>query len=384
MNKRNDVIEALRYWSITLSMSGLGLVLTACGGPAGSGSAELSVESLPVESASPTQVKSWKTSPISFDGPLMYRFDSRDDFIREGDIWLSRGAQLAYDKDHGNYGPGSVYVTNRRESWHGPLVRLPRFEAGQAYRVNIWVRLVDISETSQVSLTLTRVVNGNKVSFTLGQIQAKPNGWRKVEGEFVAVAEGPDDITTLHLDVPNLAANYYVDDLSIAHTNVSAELEAAASAAAATIKMSHIRNGDVENGLEHWAHQGGVISRTSVQAHSGQFSLLISGRKQAWNAPVAPVYGLQDNTRYQFRIYVRLTEGTPPADVQLTLKRVTGGQATFEPIIRATAVDSQWTEVSGYYSAPDIKRSEVVSVYLECLDPTANYYVDTLTVQALP
>ncbi len=383
MNKSDDAYHPLRCWILRLSVSGLGGILAACGASTETGSNELSIQALAIDATLPAD-DPWKKSITSFDGPLMYRFDTSDDFLHSSDIWLARGSQLEYDADQGNYGRGSIYISGRQHAWQGPLVRLPRFEAGQAYRVNLWIKLVDTSNVPVVSLVLNRVVNGNKISVTLSQTAAKPNGWRKVEGEFLAIQDDPGSIATLHLEVPDLAANYYVDDLMIAPTDASAELEAAAMAAADAAKMSHIRNGDVEDGREHWAHQGGVVSHTSVQAHSGKYSLLITNRSQAWHAPIAPVYGLQDNTRYHLRLFVRLMEGQPPSDVKLTLKRMTNGQATYDSITQTTAVDFQWTEVSGYFSAPNITQSEVVNLYLECLDATASYYIDTLTVLEAP
>lgn len=383
MNKSDDAYHPLRCWILRVSVSSLGAVLAACGTPSETGSNELSIQPLAIDATLPAE-DPWKKSITSFDGPIIYRFDTSDDFLHSSDIWLSRGSQLAYQADQGNYGPGSIYISDRTKPWHGPLIRLPRFEAGQAYRVNVWVKLVDTSDVSIVNLILNRVVNGNKVSITLSQTPAKVNGWRKVEGEFLAIQEDADNIATLHLEVPNLSANYYVDDLVIAPTEASAELEAAASAAAMAAKMSHIRNGDLEDGRDHWAHQGGNIAHSSVQAHSGKYSLQITNRSQSWHAPIAPVYGLQDNTRYHLRLFVRLMEGQPPSDVKLTLKRITNGQATYDSITQTTAVDFQWTEVSGYYSAPNVSQSEVVSLYLECLDATASYYIDTLTVQEAP
>lgn len=96
------------------------------------------------------------------------------------------------------------------------------------------------------------------------------------------------------------------------------------------------------------------------------------------------VKGMENDKLYRFSIFARMNDGEPAANVKLTLKRTTAGQTTFVSVANAAANSTKWTEVAGTFSANNISDSESVSVYLEAENPTASYFVDTLTVELVP
>jgi hypothetical protein len=229
------------------------------------------------------------------------------------------------------------------------------------------------------------VSDGVLTSLALSEINAEPLAWQKLEGEFIGNMQADSDINALSLEVDNPDIKYLVDDFIVTYAELSAEMQAAAAAAEVKSRVKNlIINGDVEQGQEPWTHQGGVLSRSSAYAYTGEYSLLIAGRKQEWNAPMMPVKGLENNKLYQFSVFVRMNDGEPTTNVRLTMKRTTSGQTTFLSLGSGSANSTGWIEVTGTFTAGNVAESESVSVYLEAEHPTVSYFIDTLTVKQIP
>lgn len=335
-----------------------------------------------------------KELTLGADEPLRLDFSSKEELHQLSGSWLFRRTSPTYLSSQGHSQPGSVLVHNRTDTWNGPLLKLPPLKPSQAYRVSVWIHPQDTKKTTSAALVLTRVADGLSTSSKLDEAQMEPNKWHRLSGEFVTSPYKSEQLHTLHFDLSNIAADYLVDDLIVAYAEFSADLEQQldnqveqATETEQNTKIAqrqHIRNGDAESGMDYWGHQGGLISSSTVHAHSGKHSILITSRNQSWNAPTMEVRDLQDDTRYRFSVFTRLADDQPPAEMKLTIKRVTDGQASYLPLAEVEATDSDWVEIAGEYSAPNITQSEQVVVYVESTSATVSYYVDTLTVQALP
>lgn len=290
-------------WRIPLSMAGLCAAIAACDSSSAPPSREATMEPLAVAASLQEGFSSLGMTQGPLKESLAYHFDSSSDLTRFSDWWLTRGVPLTYSSNQGNQNLGSVFVKGRRAPWQGPLIRLPNLEGDKVYRASAWFKFVGTSAPVSVSLVLTRVEKGSSTSLTLNQTLLETNRWQRLEGEFTAAPKASDGISALHFEVSNIDANYYVDDLVVAATELAADAGAVAETIAPAVagvappdaEEKYVRNGDAEGGLDHWTHQGGDISLSSAQAHSGQFSVLITGRTKSWNAPVVPVYGLEDS-----------------------------------------------------------------------------------------
>lgn len=379
---RASRISLLGFCIRRCAMAFAPLALAACD-PQTSGSKEIFIEAVSIDVSKPFaplpsgDIKSG-TSPQA----VQLHFDDSGYHVTPTSSLLYRGDYLNYVREQGHLGPGSLLVANRTASWQGPLVVLPTLEKRRAYKATVWVKMLDTEEVATVKLMWTQVADGTVTNLILSELQAEPRVWVKLEGEFVGNAQPGSVINTLSLDVEKVDVKYLVDDFMVAYAELAAELEAAAEAAKVRV-TSLILNGGVEQGLEPWSHQGGIISRSAAHAHTGTYSLMISGRTQGWHAPVMPVRGLQDNKLYRFSLFSRMNEGVPATHVKLTLKRTTAGQTTFVPLGMGVVTNSNWTEISGTFSSENISDSEQVSVYLEAELPTASYFVDTLTVEEI-
>ncbi len=315
--------------------------------------------------------------------PVLLDFDNDPYLVTPSRSLLYRGEYLGYVRDQGHFKPGALLVSNRTASWHGPLVVLPGLENGRAYNASVWIKLIETDLPARAKLMWTQVVGGSLTELVLAEMDVEPRMWVKLEGEFIGNSQPQSAINTLSLDVDKVDVKYLVDDFMVAYAELSAQLQAKA-VAAKSVLTDLIVNGDVEQGLEPWTHQGGVITRSSAYANTGSYSLLISGRLQEWNAPMMPVKGMENNKQYRFSVFVRLNDGESAANVKLTMRRTTAGQTTFAPLGSGQASSTTWSEISGTFSASNIEESEHVAVYLEAENPTASYFVDTLTIEVVP
>lgn len=357
------------------------LALVACSPD--SGGKDIFIEAVPTGSSQFDSQVSGDRKIGAAPQTIHLNFDESAYFVGPNSSLLYRGDYLTYVREQGYFKPGSILVSNRTAAWHGPMLMLPPLESGRAYNASVWIKLLETDQPATVKLNWTQVSEGVLTSLSLTEIRAEPLAWQKLEGEFIGNPQSDSDINAVSVEVENPDIKYLVDDFIVTYAELSAEMQAAAAAAKSKIQ-NLIVNGDVEQGLEPWTHQGGVISRSSAHAHTGQYSLLMAGRRQEWNAPMMPVKGLQDNKLYRFSIFVRLYDGEPSTNVRLTMKRTTSGQTTFLSLGSGAANSAGWVEVTGTFTAGNISESESVSVYLEAEHPTVSYFIDTLTVEQVP
>lgn len=356
------------------------LLLTACK-PDTADRQEVLIEAIPTDSSLFAFHSARDIKGGALQNPIQLSFDHSGYAVSASTSFLYRGEYLTYARDQGHLNAGSILVKSRTAPWQGPLLVLPPLE-GRPYSASIWIKLIETERASGVRLILTRVSDGDLVNLVLKEIQAEPRTWQKLEGEFIGNLQSDSDINTLSLEVDDVDATYLVDDFIVAYAELSGELQAAALAAK-TREAFLVANGSVEEGLEPWSHQGGVITRSTAYAHTGSHSLLIADRKQEWNAPMMDLKGLEDHKSYRFSIFARLNDGQPAANMRLTLKRTTAGQTSFMSIASGQTTSTTWTEISGTFSASNISDSERISVYLECEDPMVSYFVDTLTIEEI-
>lgn len=362
----------VKYWVVSATV----MVLTGCL----EASDKLKIEA--VTTTPETPVSSPESVSIGPTTPLRYGFPNQSTYVARSTEWLFRRVPVIFVADQGHNQFGSILVKERTETWHGPLLRLPPLQHSQGYRVSAWIKPLHTDQSTHVTLVLTKVVDGITRQTKLGHTIADPHRWHKVEGEFVVPSTSGDQIRTLHFDVEHVSTTYLIDDVMVSFSEYSEDLTEIEHVVNTDEQV--ILNGGAEEDLAYWSHQGGAITRTSVQAHTGNHSIFISARSREWHAPTMDVPGLKNSQRYKFSVFTKLEEGHPPTTMKLTLKRVTNGQVTFTVLAEGIANDTDWTELIGLFSASNITESQLVTVYVESNSPTVSYYVDTLTAYPIP
>lgn len=150
----------------------------------------------------------------------------------------------------------------------------------------------------------------------------------------------------------------------------------------AVVALSNlIINGGIESGILPWRAQGALITQATEQRHSGDYSLLVTGRTATWNGPVMDLPPLSEGRTYQASVWVRLAPGTPATQLNLTRKRtLVGGAEEYNQLGSAQVTDAAWVELAGGFTHVANGALQEHFLYIESTDAgaTASFYVDDL------
>jgi len=294
--------------------------------------------------------------------------------LEAGDwYWYPQGdgvtATRTSAQSHG--GTYSLLVEGRSDSWHAPVMPLIKTLPSGQYEASVWVRLADGEDPAPVQLSLKTQVEGEEsAAFTpIHSAEVTTSGWTRLAGTFQNNSPGRWGDISLYVESPNLTLSYYVDDLVLVSLN------------------NAIINGGAEEGTQPWRTQGGaMLNRASEQHHSGDYSLLVTGRTANWNGPVMDLPPLSSGRAYAASVWVRLAPDTPATQLNLTLKRaVTGSEPEYIQLGSAQVTASSWVELSGSFTHIANGTLQEYFLYIESSEEgaSASFYVDDLTL-ALP
>lgn len=115
---------------------------------------------------------------------------------------------------------------------------------------------------------------------------------------------------------------------------------------------------------------------TDADAHSGTYSLLVSGRANPYSGAKIDTSGkIRRKTRYVVSVWVKLAPGEAPAKVRLSLQRNLGSTESHVTIAGDTPVTAdRWVQLKGIYTHGVLR--EDTSVYVETAEGTASFYID--------
>ncbi len=144
-----------------------------------------------------------------------------------------------------------------------------------------------------------------------------------------------------------------------------------------------LANPDMESGsTTGWTVNGvGSIATSTVQKHSGSYSLLHTGRTGAWNGPIQNITTkVQEGNTYACSGWVRL-DNTDNAPVTMTIRKTDDNGTSFTNIATATGSNSSWVQLSGNYTLNVTGTLTDLSIYFEGPDSGINMYVDDASVK---
>jgi endo-1,4-beta-xylanase len=158
--------------------------------------------------------------------------------------------------------------------------------------------------------------------------------------------------------------------------------------------LAQVISSDFEDGTtDGWTgFAGAQIALSKVEANTGNFSLLTTGRTQTFQGPGIDLTGvLTASQPYVFKIAVRLTDSTPSSGdtVRMTMKSQIAGATNFTTVASSSTVtNSGWTVLQGIFTppanfTPPPTGTDDLFLYIEDDgNATAEYYVDTFSVSA--
>lgn len=115
---------------------------------------------------------------------------------------------------------------------------------------------------------------------------------------------------------------------------------------------------------------------TDADAHSGNYSLLVSGRANPYSGALIDTSDkIHRKTRYAVSVWVKLAPGEAPADLRLTLQRTLGSSESYVTLVGDTRVTAdKWVQLKGIYTHGVLK--EDTGIYVESAAGTASFYID--------
>lgn len=275
--------------------------------------------------------------------------------------WRSQGApvMIIQSSEQSNTGDHSLLVSGRTENWNGPVMDLPPLSPGRTYAASVWVRLAPSTPATQLNLTLKRTVTGGPEEYIqLGTAEVTSASWVELAGSFTHAAEGTLQEHFLYIESSpeGATASFYVDDLELA------------------LPSQLILNGDVESSLAGWGPFGPVtLERTSMDAYSGDYSVLVTKRDAEWQGASFSVMEPQAGDVYLLSCYVRMAPENPDADVSMTIKL---NDETFIYVAGIDATES-WVQLMGYYQHDPNGTETEFTPYIQASEATAEYLIDS-------
>ena len=152
----------------------------------------------------------------------------------------------------------------------------------------------------------------------------------------------------------------------------------------AGLEPNLIGNSSFEAGLDGWNVLGSGTLASSMDAHTGYHSGVVSGRTATFNGPRRDITALTQQARgYDVSVWTRIG-GASAATARLTAQVTCTGQATqFIGLAQANASDTGWVQLSGMLNLPNCAL-QTVAVYVEGPAAGVDVYADDLAVRERP
>jgi hypothetical protein len=142
-----------------------------------------------------------------------------------------------------------------------------------------------------------------------------------------------------------------------------------------------LTNGNIESGTSGWSVFGsGTLAANTSVVHSGNDSLLMTGRTASWNGPSQDLTSKVTNGKtYTTNVWVRTQTGTPTDKV--TLAVTANGTTSFITLAQGTVNSSGWTLLSGTATVSWTGALTQARFYVETAAGTDNLFVDDASIQ---
>ncbi|WP_179030973.1 endo-1,4-beta-xylanase [Paenibacillus kribbensis] len=298
--------------------------------------------------------------------------------------WKPRGGntQIASVSEAAYGGTHSLKTTSRTANWNGAELDVkPLLQPDVEYEISGYVKLDGKAAVpSVIKLTVEQQSTGGSTEWkTVAQTETADTAWVKLQGRYKFT--GNMDALKLYIENSNPAQAYYVDEVEIRQV----------SETPVTPSPTEPTDGIVSAGFEEGTTQGWVsrlgsekVQASNADARTGSYSLLTTGRQQAYAGPKLDVTAkLQKGSQYTVSAWVKLAPGEQPAKVRLSVQRDYQGKSAYETVIGDTAITTGgWAHLSGTYTLAH--DADAVSMYLETAAGTSSFYMDDFELSLVP
>jgi endo-1,4-beta-xylanase len=273
-----------------------------------------------------------------------------------------------------NTGTHSLVTTNRTASFNGPSLNLQGvLTKGATYQIMVSARLVAGQPTSNLLASVARTPTGGSTAFdTVATANnVTDQAWVTLSGLYSFTTTNSS--LTFYVQTASGTASYYIDTVSIAQV---------APPPGPPGNTNGASSGFESNTTEGWKSRINVetVAPTNADAHSGNFSLLTSGRTAAFQGPAFDVTNVMFNgSQYVVSVWAKLAPGQPDSQLRVSLQRNAGTVTTFHTVVGNTPVTANaWVRLQTTYSVALANSS--LTLYVESASGTASFYIDDFSI----
>jgi endo-1,4-beta-xylanase len=185
----------------------------------------------------------------------------------------------------------------------------------------------------------------------------------------------------LYVESSDPTSQYYVDDFSITLL---------APPPGGPQDNSGLRTNWESGTVEGWQPRIGreTLTATTADKHSGNYSLLTTGRQREFDGPKVNVAGkMYNGSRYRVSVWVKLAPGEDPISIRVSLERTLGTSTTFHTVVPNTTVTADaWVLLTTVYDYAF--NHTALNLYVENAAVTPvrapSFYIDDFDITYLP
>ena len=289
--------------------------------------------------------------------------------------WIAWAGTIAPSSvAHG--GSGSVQVSNRTDTWQGPVYNLlPNVTPGATYKIGGYAR-VSGAASAPVDIVVLSTCDGTDSFTQVARATADDQGYVALSGSYQVPACSHLTQLALYVEGPPAGVTLLVDDVT-AQQRLSIPVQPIPPP---TADRNVLGNGGFELGTNGWVGFGASVALTTASVHSGTSAGLASGRTDTWQGPA---YGVPTGQgSYDVNVYAQQSSGSP-LTLALSAKLTCGGVDSFTTIGSANADSGVWTKLAGTLSIP--AGCSATLVYVQQFGGTVfpDLYVDDLVATPL-
>lgn len=284
-----------------------------------------------------------------------------------------------------NGGTHSLLSTGRTAAFMGPAVNLvSKLTAGATYQITAYVLLAapDASNPT-VTMTVQRTDCAGQTYANVGSATAiSSSAWTKVQGTYSFTnIPGPPSGLILYIQSSSATDSYYVDDVTV--------MQIAAPPPDPSLQDNTGITTNFDDGAtDGWSGRGSAtVQNSTVTAHSGSNSLLVTGRTANWNGPQISVNNkMYNGSQYSVSLWIKLlpTDGSNHT-MNISLQTTLSGNTSFPSVTAYPGVvvnaDGNWHQISvPLYNMSNAYDSGQASLYVQTVPASGNdlvsFYID--------
>lgn len=208
------------------------------------------------------------------------------------------GVLLTNSTAAANTGARRLLTTGRTAGFNGPSLEMGMLlTPGTLYQFTAFVRLAPGEAATQVRMTMRRTPTSGSAVFeqVTSNTAVADGGWAMVQGTYSFA--GSVSSLLVYIESPSATASYYVDDFSVRVVP--------AAGCSDPPDTSGIHSSFETGTREGWGPRIGreMVTVTNADAHSGNCSLLTTGRQAAFDGAAINAAGkLCSGSRYTVRL----------------------------------------------------------------------------------